>query len=106
MSAILKDSRNRSPFWYASFTDARGRRLKSSTKTTDSELAKQIAAKWEAAGKAGRAGRLVESQCRKVLSEIYEQATGNPLYFHTARTWLTGWIEEKKVSVSPRTKLK
>ncbi len=106
MSSILKDSRGRSKFWIASFANSDGRRLKRSTKTTDSELAKQIAAKWEAAGKAGRAGRLVESQCRKVLSEIYEQATGNPLHFYTPRTWLTGWIEEKKVSVSPRTKLK
>jgi len=106
MSSILKDSRGRSKFWYASFTDSDGRRLKRSTKTTDSELAKQIAAKWEAAGKAGRAGRLVESQCRKVIAEIYEQATGSPLHFHTARSWLTGWLEEKKVSISARTKLK
>ncbi len=31
---------------------------------------------WEALGNAGRAGRLVESQARKVIAEIYEQATG------------------------------
>ena len=103
MSCILKDSRKRSPYWIASFTDSEGRRLKRSTKTTDAELAKRIAQEWEVAGKAGRAGRLVESQCRKVLSEIYEQATGKPLHFRTARSWLTGWLEEKKVSVSPRT---
>jgi integrase len=103
MSSILKDSRGRSKFWYASFTNSDGRRLKRSTKTTDSEVAKRIAADWDAAGKAGRAGRLVESQCRKVLAAIYEQATGKPLHFRTARSWLTGWLEEKKVSVSPRT---
>jgi integrase len=106
MSCILKDSRNRSPYWYASFTDAEGRRLKRSTKTTDSELAKQVAAKWESIGKAGRAGRLVESQCREVIAEIYEQATGKPLHFRTARSWLTSWLEEKRVSVSPRTFMK
>jgi len=107
MSSILKDTRNRSPFWYASFMDARGRRLKRSTKTNDSELAKQIAAEWEAAGKAGRAGRLVESQCRRVISEIYEQATGKPIHFRTARSWLNEWIEDKKSEkVSERTALK
>jgi len=103
MSSILKDSRGRSKFWIASFTNSDGRRLKRSTKTTDSEVAKRLAAEWDAAGKAGRAGRLVESQCRKVLGQIYETATGKPLYFRTARSWLTGWLEEKKVSVSPQT---
>lgn len=107
MSTILKDSEKRSPFWIASFTDALGRRLKRSTKTTDSELAKQIAMEWEAAGKAGRAGRLIESQCRKVIAEIYEQATHKPLHFRTVRSWLAGWIEDKKhEKASERTLLK
>jgi integrase len=106
MSSILKDSLNRSPYWIASFTAADGRRLKRSTKTTDPEIAKQTAADWESIGKAGRAGRLFESQCRKVIADLYEKATGSALAFHTARSWLTGWIEEKKVSISPRTKLK
>jgi integrase len=107
MSTILKDSRGRSPYWYAAYTDALGRRLKRSTKETDSEKAKQIAAKWEALGKAGRTGRLLESQCRKVIAEIYEQATGKTLRFQTARSWLEGWIEDKKhEKVSERTLLK
>jgi integrase len=107
MSTILKDSRNRSPYWIASFTAADGRRLKRSTKTTDAELAKKMAAEWQAAGKAGRAGRLVESQCRKVLAEIYEQATGKPLAFRTTRAWLNQWIEDKKSEkVAERTLLK
>jgi integrase len=96
MSFILKDSRNRSPYWIGSFVDASGRRLKRSTKTTDKELAKKIAAEWESLGKAGRAGRLIESQCRKVVSEIYEQATGKPIHYVTARSWLNQWIEDKK----------
>ena len=107
MSIIPKDSKGRSPYWYAAFTDALGRRLKRSTKTTDSELAKQIALEWEAAGKAGRAGRLIESQCRKVIAVIYEQATHKPLHFRTVRSWLNQWIEDKKSEkVAPRTLLK
>jgi integrase len=104
--SILKDSRGRSKFWIASFTDSLGRRLKRSTKTTDRKLAERLAAEWDAAGKAGRAGRLVESQCRKVIAEIYEQATGSGLAFHTARSWLTDWLEEKKINTSPRTIMK
>src|SRR5438034_4591229 len=96
MSTILKDSRNRSPFWYAAFTDAKGRRLKRSTKTTDKELAKKMAMEWESIGKAGRAERLIEAQCRKVVSEIYEQATKKPLHWRTVRTWLEQWVEDKK----------
>ncbi|PYK36395.1 MAG: hypothetical protein DME54_00910, partial [Verrucomicrobia bacterium] len=106
MSSILKDSRGRSRFWIASFTDSLGRRLKRSTKTTDPELAKRIASEWDEAGKAARAGRLVESQCRKVLAEIYEKATGKPLHFRTTRSWLNGWLEEKKIGTSPRTLMK
>src|SRR5437899_12623022 len=98
MSCILKDSRNRSPYWYASFTAADGRRLKRSTKTTDPEVAKQTAAEWESIGKAGRAGRLYESQCRRVIAALYEKTNGSALAFHTARSWLNAWIEHKKDS--------
>jgi integrase len=106
MSSILKDSRNRSPYWIAAFTGPDGRRLKRSTKTTNPEEAKRTAAEWERIGKAGRAGRLYESQVRKVISDLYEVATGSALAFYTPRSWLTGWIEEKKVSISPRSRLK
>ena len=33
-------------------------------------------------------------------------ATGSALASHSARSWLTSWIEEKKVSISPRSRLK
>ena len=84
MSSILKDSRNRSPFWIRHLLPlSDGRRLKKSTKTTDPEIAKQTAAKWEALAKAGRAGRLYESQVRKVISDLYEVATGSALASHS-----------------------
>ena len=41
-----------------------------------------------------------------MISDLYEVATGSALAYHTARSWLTGWIEEKKVSISPRSRLK
>jgi hypothetical protein len=43
VAIVIKDSRNRSPFWYACFTTADGRRLKKSTKETSQSKAKLIA---------------------------------------------------------------
>ena len=98
--------RPESPFWVAAYTDAKGRRLKKSTKTSNRALAMKIAVEWENAAVAGRAGRLVESQCRRVLSEIHEQATGEPLNFFTCGQWLDEWVEGKTGATSERTLLK
>lgn len=98
--------RPESPFWVACYTDAAGRRLKKSTKTENRSLAMEMALGWEKAAKAGREGRLAESQCRKVLSEIHEQATGAPLHFHTCRDWFNEWIAGKEGATAPSTMLK
>ncbi|MEI6715670.1 MAG: site-specific integrase [Verrucomicrobiota bacterium] len=104
MASLLK--RPESPFWFASFQDAKGRWLKKSTKTKDRALATRLAIEWETAAKAGRSGRLVESQCRRVLSEILEQATGVPLNFHTCKEWLDEWVAGKVGTTGARTLLK
>lgn len=98
--------RTRSPFWFAAYTASDGRRLKKSTKTSDRSLALKIALGWEELSKAGRAGRLVESQARKVISEIHERANGEPMHFHTALAWLNEWLAQKKGVTSERTLLK
>lgn len=98
--------RQGSPFWFVAYTDAKGRRLKKSTKATDRALAMKLALDWENAAKAGRAGRLVESQCRRVLSELHEQATGEPLHFHTCRDWFDEWVAGKRGATAERTLIK
>lgn len=98
--------RSRSPFWVAAYCAADGRRLKKSTRTPERALAMKLALEWEQAAKAGRAGRLVESQCRRVLSEIHEHANGEPLHFHTAGAWLDEWLAGKKGVTTERTLLK
>ena len=60
----------------ANYRNAKGERVKRSTKTADKSLAWKIAFAWEEAEAAAKAGRLVESQCRKVISDIHEKATG------------------------------
>jgi integrase len=98
--------RTHSPFYFAAYCAADGRRLKKSTRTADRALAMKLALEWEQAAKAGRAGRLVESQCRRVLSEIHEHANGEPLHFHTAGAWLDEWLAGKKGVTTERTRMK
>jgi integrase len=104
MASITKDTHQppKSPYWIACFTGADGRRLKKSTKTTDQKLARKLADEWEQLAKAGRAGRLTESQCRKVIADMYERSRGEPLHFRTARTYLTEWVESKKNEIELR----
>lgn len=101
MPALHK--RPESPYWVASYQDASGRWLKKSTKTKERTLALKLALEWERACKAGRAGRLVEAQCRKVLSEIHEHSNGAPLLFHTCRDWFSEWLAGKTGATTART---
>ncbi len=75
MASVTKDTHQppKSPYWIACFTGPDGRRLKKSTKTTDKKLAQKLADEWEQLAKSGRAGRLTESHCRKVVAEMYER---------------------------------
>ena len=98
--------RSKSPYWVASFQDAKGRWLKKSTKTNERALAMKMAIEWESAAKAGKTGRLVESQCRRVISEIHEQATGETMNFYTCKGWFDEWLAGKTGVAGERTLLK
>ena len=102
MASITKDTHQppKSPFWIACFsavgTDGKVRRLKRSTKTTDRKLAQRFADEWEQLEKLAGENRLTESQCRKVIAQMYERTVGEPLHFKTAREYLAEWVESKK----------
>jgi integrase len=108
MASITKDAHQppKSPFWIACFngvgSDGRVRRLKRSTKTTDKKLAQKLAGEWEALEKLAGEKRLTESQCRKVIAQMYERTVGQPLHFHTARAYLLEWLEGTKDTVATR----
>ena len=111
MASITKDSHQppKSPFWIACYngvgSDGKVRRLKRSTKTADRKLAQKLADEWEELEKlAGE--KLTESHCRKVIAQMYERTTGEPLHFHTAREWLNEWIASKKNETELRAFLK
>ena len=108
MSSITKDTHNppKSPYWVACFngigSDGNIQRFKRSTKTTDRKLAQRLADEWETAAKLAGEGRLTESHCRKVISDMYERAVGEPLHFRTARAYLLEWLEGTKADVEIR----
>src|SRR6266513_646573 len=112
MASITKDAHQppKSPFWIACFngvgSDGRVRRFKRSTKTTDRKLAQKMADEWEALEKLAGERRLTESQCRKVIAQMYERTVGEPLHFKTAREYLTEWVESKKNETELRAWLK
>ena len=112
MASITKDTHQppKTPYWIACFngvgSDGRVRRFKRSTKTTDRKLAQKMADEWEALEKLAGERRLTESQCRKVIAQMYERTVGEPLHFKTAREYLTEWVESKKNETELRAWLK
>jgi integrase len=82
------------------------RRFKRSTKTTDAKLARRLADEWEAAEKLAGEGRLTESQCRKVIADLYERTMNEPLHFRTTREYLREWYGSKKGDIGHRTWLR
>lgn len=104
MASIHK--RHRSPYYFASFQDATGRWLKKSTKTDDRKLALKMAIEFETLAMGGRQGAFVESQARKVISEIAKQATGRSMDFFTCRAWFEEWLKNKAGTTAKSTMVK
>jgi integrase len=75
--------------------------VKKSTKQTDKAKALKVCLEWDDAATKARAGTLTEIQARKVVSDILEVATGEPLEFYTCESWLREWLESKKGTQSP-----
>ena len=96
----------RSKYWYAAFVGPDGKRNFKSTKTTDKRLALKLAIEWEDLSNAGKRGMLVASQARKVVSEIAERATGEPLQFKTASEFLNAWLAGREGAKATSTVLK
>ena len=106
MASILKKPSSRSPYWFAAFRGGDGKRKQKSTKTTDRRLALEMAVQWEKAAMAGRAGTITEVQTRKVLNEILEAATGEPMHFATVGDFFRDWLNDKEGAKKTRTSQK
>jgi integrase len=103
MPSIHKDSQNRSPHWIAAFRGSDGKRKQKSTGTSNRADALRLAVEWERLAKDGRGKRLVAAQARKVISEITEQATGEPLHYKNASEYLQEWLRNNEGTTSKAT---
>jgi integrase len=106
MASIHKDPRGKSPFWYCAYRLPNGKRTFRSTKLTDRKAAEEFCRRLEYASHESKAGRLIETRARQLISEIVEHATGEPLRNFTAEEWLREWLTGKKASKVEATFLK
>lgn len=88
-----------SQYFTACWTDANGRRMKRSTKTTDKKLAEKLANQFEEESRAKRTAK----QARRVLADIYRDLSGEELPAVTVREYFTGYVERKRPEVSSAT---
>ncbi len=101
MASLWK--RQNSPYWVCCFTDPNGQRLKKSTKQKNRNKALQVCLQWEEAANLSRHGTFTEAQARRVISEIVEKATGEPIQSYTIEEWFHFWLEGKKQTTSQAT---
>jgi integrase len=103
MASIHKDPRNKSPYYYAAFYAADGRRKFKSTKTRSRAAALRCAIEWESAAKRAREGKLYAAQARRVLDEILSAATGENLAEFSVSSWFKQFMASKAGGASPAT---
>ncbi len=103
MASLVKDSENRSPYWYACYTDATGRRLKKSTGQKIKAKALEVCRSMERAETLAREGVLTEVRTRALLSNVLERVTGVGLRLFTVRQWLEHFVKQKRKSRSDKT---
>jgi integrase len=94
MASLWK--REKSPYWVCCYTSAMGRRLKKSTKQTDRKSAWEVCFAIERAENHAKNGTLTEQQAKKIIGEILERTTGEPLHSYKVRDWLAHWLDMKE----------
>jgi len=103
MASIHKDPRGKSPYFYAAFTAADGRRIHRSTKHRDRRAAMTLALEWEKAARQAREKTLTTAQVRRVFNEIIAAAGDEPLEQFTTEGWLREWLAGKENSRGSKT---
>jgi integrase len=106
MAIVVRDSRNRSPFWYACYTTADGRRMKKSTKETNQAKARLIADALQSAENMAAERTLTAVRTRDLLSEVLQRVSGERLRVFTVRQWLEQFAKQKRKSRSHKTALR
>jgi integrase len=94
MASLWK--RAKSPYWVCCYTNATGQRLKKSTKQTERKRAWEVCLAIERAENHAKNGTLTEQAAKKIIGEILERTTGEPLHNYKVRDWLAHWLEMKE----------
>jgi integrase len=100
---VVRDARNRSPFWYAVYRDATGRRLKKSTKLTAKSKALEVARALDKASAEARRGTLTENRTRELLSEVLQNVSGEALRTFSVEAWFSHFVAQKQKSRARQT---
>jgi integrase len=95
---VVRDSRKRSPYWYAVYRDAFGRRLKKSTKLTSKSKALEVARTLDKAASEARRRTLTEARTRDLLGEVLASIGGEGLRVFTVAEWFTHFVAQKRKS--------
>jgi integrase len=103
MPCLIRDSRNRSPFWYVSYTAPDGRRVKKSTGQTDKAKAWEFYNTVISAENVIASGSASERQLRKIINDALLRFGERKLSDPTIKQQLDSWIESKRGSVTKST---
>ena len=101
MASLWK--RERSPYWVCCYTNAAGQRLKKSTKQTDRKKAWEVCLSFERAEQFAKNGTLTERTATKIIGEIVERTTGEPLHNMATNEWFDQWVAGKAQTKSAAT---
>ena len=63
----------------------------------------QVCMEMERVSQKARNEALTETQARKVVSDIVERASGEPIVFHNIMEWFDSWLGMKGEAKSERT---
>lgn len=94
------------PYFICAYRKANGQQVQRSTKQTDRNKAWEVCLAWADAERKAGQGILTEAQARRVISEIVERTTGEPLEFYTVETWLRDWLKGKDQTKSKGTSVR
>jgi integrase len=106
MASVVRDPRGRSPYWYACYTDATGRRLKKSTGLTAKSKALEMARRLDKAALEAKQGTLTEARARALLGEILQSVSGQTLRVFSVAEWLSHFVKQKLKSRAAKTALR
>jgi integrase len=95
--------RERSPHWVCCYTNAAGQRLKKSTKQRDRKKAWEVCLSIERAEQLAKNGTLTERTATKIIGEIVERTTGEPLHNMATNEWFDQWVAGKAQTKSAAT---